>query len=205
MTIGVPDVQGPDSALVNDVAVFADTTGKVIKDGGQTIAQIVASAVAAALAAASFVFSGCRLGRSAALSVTQNTTTPIPWDVETFDTDGYHDSTHPTRITIPVAGKYYFQAQVMDSAHAVDSYTQLRLMKNGSEVAHGGRFTYGSGVGGSVGIVSPFKTDVVAILDLAAGDVIEVEAYTANNGMSQAMVLSTGSTAYCFVNCMRVG
>lgn len=207
MGLEIEYVQGPNSSVVDDIATFADSTGKVIKDSGQTIAQVITAAVAAAVAAAGIAFSGCRLVRSGALSVSQNTTTAIPWDGETWDTDNYHsNSVNPTRITIPAggAGKYHFQAQVMDSAHAQDAYTQLRLMKNGSEVAHGGRCTYGCAPGGSVNVVNPFKTDVEADLILAAGDVIEVEAYAANNGITQAMVLNVASSAYCFVICQKL-
>lgn len=41
-------VVGPSSAVNNDVAVFDQTTGKLIKDGGSTIAQIIAAGAAAA-------------------------------------------------------------------------------------------------------------------------------------------------------------
>lgn len=41
------DVVGPASAVDNDVAVYDGTTGKLIKDGGLTIAQIIAAGGAA--------------------------------------------------------------------------------------------------------------------------------------------------------------
>lgn len=41
---GSGDVVGPSSAVDNDIAVFDGTTGKLIKDGGMTIAQILAIA-----------------------------------------------------------------------------------------------------------------------------------------------------------------
>ena len=41
---GGGDVVGPGSATDSNVAVFDGTTGKLIKDGGQTIAQIIAAA-----------------------------------------------------------------------------------------------------------------------------------------------------------------
>ena len=41
---GGGDVVGPAIAVNNDIAVFDGTTGKLIKDGGQTIAQVIAAA-----------------------------------------------------------------------------------------------------------------------------------------------------------------
>lgn len=41
------DVVGPGVAVNNNIAVFNGTTGKLIKDGGSTIAQVTAAAVAA--------------------------------------------------------------------------------------------------------------------------------------------------------------
>lgn len=37
---------GPAGAVNNDIAVFNGVTGKIIKDGGQTIAQVIAAAIA---------------------------------------------------------------------------------------------------------------------------------------------------------------
>lgn len=41
---GSGDVVGPSSAVDEDIAVFDGTTGKLIKDGGMTIAQVIAAA-----------------------------------------------------------------------------------------------------------------------------------------------------------------
>lgn len=41
---GSGDVVGPASAVNNRIAVYDGTTGKLIKDGGQTIAQVIAAA-----------------------------------------------------------------------------------------------------------------------------------------------------------------
>jgi hypothetical protein len=43
---GGGDVTGPAGAVNNDIAVFNGVTGKIIKDGGQTIAQVIAAAIA---------------------------------------------------------------------------------------------------------------------------------------------------------------
>lgn len=43
---GTGDVTGPAGAVNNDIAVFNGVTGKIIKDGGFTIAQVIAAAIA---------------------------------------------------------------------------------------------------------------------------------------------------------------
>ena len=45
---GSGDVTGPASAVTDRVVTFNGTTGKVVKDGGSTIAQVVSAAVTAA-------------------------------------------------------------------------------------------------------------------------------------------------------------
>lgn len=47
-------VIGPASAVVNRVAIFNDTTGKLLADGGQTIAAIIAAGGAAAVTTGSW-------------------------------------------------------------------------------------------------------------------------------------------------------
>jgi hypothetical protein len=42
-----PYVRGPASAVNNRIAVYDGITGKLIKDGGQTIAEVLAAAAAA--------------------------------------------------------------------------------------------------------------------------------------------------------------
>ena len=48
---GTGDVVGPAGATADDLAVFDTATGKLIKDGGSTIAQVVSAAVSAAQSA----------------------------------------------------------------------------------------------------------------------------------------------------------
>src|SRR5262252_2004637 len=49
----------------------------------------------------------CRVYRTGAQSITQNTQTAIIWDNEVYDTDTMHDNvTNNTRITFKTAGKY---------------------------------------------------------------------------------------------------
>ena len=43
---GSGDVVGPSSAIADSIAVYNGTTGKLIKDGGQTIAAVIAAAIA---------------------------------------------------------------------------------------------------------------------------------------------------------------
>ena len=64
-----------------------------------------------ASASSSPTFVGCRLYSSASQNLTNNTATAINFDLENFDSDGFHSTTtNNTRITIPTgkAGKYLF-------------------------------------------------------------------------------------------------
>lgn len=150
-------------------------------------------------------YSGCKLGRNGALTIAKNTTTDVSWDSEFWDTDNYHDLVvNPTRITIPSAGRYFFHAQMMSSSQAQDGYVQLRVLKNGSELIHGGRWSYGASTGPAVNPVNPFKMEVIGEQTLAAGDIITIEAFTTDNGSNTSCVFNVGSTAYCFVEVQKL-
>lgn len=56
------------------------------------------------------------VGLTADLAVPAGVRTPIPWTLERFDTDGYHDLvTNPTRLTIPpfFTGWYFIGVQLL--------------------------------------------------------------------------------------------
>jgi hypothetical protein len=82
-------------------------------------------------------FAGCRLTKSAAQAIPNNTDTALTFDTETFDTDGYHSTvTNTSRITIPAGKGGYYQfsaACAFDGASAVGSRFAY-LFKNGSKI-----------------------------------------------------------------------
>jgi hypothetical protein len=93
--------------------------------------------------ASGVTFAGCRLSKSAAQSIPNNTETALTFDTETFDTDGYHSTvTNTSRITIPAGKGGYYQ---LSAACAFDgsSTTGARyahLFKNGSKIWTGTGF-----------------------------------------------------------------
>jgi hypothetical protein len=63
----------------------------------------------AAPAASTPSFVGCRLTKTAAQTIANNTSTALTWDSEVFDVGGFHDNvTNNTRITIPTGKTGYY-------------------------------------------------------------------------------------------------
>jgi len=79
-------------------------------------------------------FVGVKLNAVLKQSVTNNTDTAMIFDVEDFDTDGFHSNvTNNTRITIP-AGKagYYQIGGLIDFDNGAGGARTLRIKKNGT-------------------------------------------------------------------------
>ena len=114
-------------------------------------------------------FKGCSLYASPdTQSISNNTATALTFNLETFDTDGFHDnSTNTSRVTIPagLAGKYLITAHVMYDLNAT-SGRFLNIYKNGSNVANG------SDIIGSSSVY--VANDISVVLSLAVSDYIEV-------------------------------
>jgi len=65
-------------------------------------------------------FKGARVNRTSAQSINNATTTPVSFDNERYDTDGFHsNSTNPTRFTIPTTGYYHCGGNVEWASNAV--------------------------------------------------------------------------------------
>lgn len=71
---GGGDVLGPASSVNNRIALFDGTTGKAIKDGGQTIPQVQRKTVTELSIASGVVNINCALGDYFTLSLTANVT-----------------------------------------------------------------------------------------------------------------------------------
>ena len=120
----------------------------------------------AAPAASPFV--GCViLDNSPIQSVANNTSTAITWNSESFDTDGFHDtSTNTSRITIPAGkgGKYLVIGQVSWDNNT-SGYRNVQLYKNGSNVRINAMTPSSQ---------YPSQPIQSAILDLVATDYLEI-------------------------------
>jgi hypothetical protein len=72
--------------------------------------------------------------RNANQSIPNATDTAVELNAEAFDTDNMHDnSVNPSRITVPVAGKYDLAAGARFAAHATGE-RRVSIYKNGSAV-----------------------------------------------------------------------
>jgi hypothetical protein len=121
---------------------------------------------------------GCSVFRTTTTSIA-NQGAVVPFDNEAFDTDGFHDnSTNPSRITIPagLGGKYLFTATLRwanNSSGIRIAYFRI----NGSGAAADTRAQQFTPL--SSGDASHVISDV---LDLAAGDYVELFGYQNSGG-----------------------
>lgn len=104
--------------------------------------------------------------RNAAWNTPNAAEAKVAFDTETFDTNSNFDSTTNNRYTAPVAGFYYFNAQIGFSTSVNNAYTLL--YKNGAQVKKGSQ-TVATNLGGA---------QVSAFLQLAANDYVEVYVFT---------------------------
>lgn len=129
---------------------------------------------------------GVKVTRTAAYNLANAAFTAVPWDTETWDTDGYHDtSTNTERLTVPAgkAGKYQVSAGVGSAvAGATWNRFLVSICKNGV-VVPGGNQEFGAGTN-----VFPMQV-VTCEVDLVAGDYIDVRYYQ-DSGAVRAMDLT---------------
>lgn len=118
----------------------------------------------------------CSVFKSATQGITRNTWTTVTFDSEVFDTDTLHDtSTNNSRITVPIAGKYFVWANAhMDTTGTTTpSLVGGRVIKNGVATALVQGIAIATAVAGS-GDVDTI-VDVAGIVTLAANDYVELQ------------------------------
>ena len=109
--------------------------------------------------------------------VTESSDNKVVLDTEVFDTDNAFDTSN-YRFTIPTGkgGKYVLCAGIGNTQELDDgSRFNLKFYKNGSEIFDGYTLLRGSGANQDVAITT------TAILDLSAGDYIELYFFTNNS------------------------
>lgn len=124
------------------------------------------------------IFRGCRIYNSGTQSINNATDTVLTFDSEEFDSDAYHStSSNTSRITIPtgLGGKYLVGCKVEFAGNATPARF-VRFLKNGASVR-------------ASMVTEPSPTaattaDLMAetILDLAAGDYVEVLVFQNSGG-----------------------
>lgn len=114
----------------------------------------------------------------------------IDWDTETFDAQAMHDnSTNPARLTIRLAGRYLVSGRITIAGSNFNNRS-LWLYKNGSFVALN---DYQAGNNGHTSI------QLTEIMDLAAGDYVEIAASQSTGG-----ALTTDPTRGDMFSAMRI-
>jgi len=121
---------------------------------------------------------------SANINPSKSTNVTVPYNVEEYDTQG-NFSTSTYKFTAPVAGKYLFTVNF--NAYSLDdtAYLRLMLLLNASTVRT--LFLFQNMPTGNTGDVNVSGAD---ILNLSAGNTVEVRVYTDGSGtfgMSQAL------------------
>ena len=118
-------------------------------------------------------FVGCVLTKSVGQSIPNTTVTTITWDVESLDTNNFHDNvTNNNRITIPTgyAGKYLITCGLTWGNVSGGSFRQLALFKNTTQLA----VTNTSNLRAT--------THVTFIADMAVGDYFSISYYQDSGG-----------------------
>ena len=121
-------------------------------------------------------------------SIAFATNVKINLQAEYFDTDSAFDTSN-ARFTVPTgkAGKYFFNGQVAFSATVTDNH--VGFAKNGSTTVVGGSYdTFFEAKGANASTVN-----TSAIIDLAAGDYVEMFTFNTNGSVPTT---STGRTRF---------
>lgn len=118
----------------------------------------------------------CRASLAAGVTLTAGAVTVLNLNTEVYDPTGMHSTSGDTsRITIAVAGSYFIKGQVEHTS--TSGSIQTRVHVNGAPPP--GMLNADVGAGGSGAGRSPVVVDV---LQLAAGDYVQLAAYSQNGG-----------------------
>lgn len=147
----------------------------------------------------SSTFVGCKVYHNTTQTIGNGSDTVVNFNTEEFDSDAFHDTvTNNSRITIPTGkdGKYAFGA-VISWAGSATGARFARFLKGGNAVRGGHAGDAGISTGGPV-------QNIYAVLDLAAGDYIQVNVYQTSGG---DLTVGDASNAYGQSTfwCVKVG
>ena len=150
-------------------ATAADTPARLaVGTNGQllTADSTAATGLAWTTVSASPSFVGASVTKSAAQSISNNTTTVLTWDGEQFDTNTFHDnSTNNSRMTIPSgkAGKYAVNSTIRWVGSS-SGRRKIFIYKNGSEAL----------VVESGASIDATSSQIYFVLNLAVSDYVEI-------------------------------
>lgn len=145
------------------------------------------------MAAATFryVNSLARVFKSGNQSIASATPTALTFDSETYDTNTIHDNvTNNSRLTAPIAGKYVVHGTVQWDFSAAGNIRGMYFYKNGVIYA-ALQFVPPTLAGANGNIVAGAD-----IIDLAAGDYVELLAFQDSGGALNALGGSGANTHF---------
>jgi hypothetical protein len=131
--------------------------------------------------------SSAEVGRTASLSINDNTWTSIPFTQENGDTDNMWSAAQPTRLTAPVAGRYLVTMGVFWSGAGSAGHRGYTVLKNGNHLA---AHTVGKVAAGDLSGES-----LNAVIEMAAGDYVEARVWQ-TSGAPLAMPVDTGLPSF---------
>jgi hypothetical protein len=179
-------------------ASAADTAARLaVGTNGQVLSADSSTATGLKWIAAGSAFSGAQVYNSATTqSIADSTFTILNFNVESYDTNTYHDnSTNNSRLTVPTTGYYNICSQVSFEGNT-NGGRVVQLYKNGSTV-----LTYFSGNYGGFTSDSSFFTSIN--VNATAGDYFEVRVRQSSGG--SLGVLGLNSTQYSFFQIQSLG
>jgi len=167
------------NAVTNVKVKNATLTAAKIKDGTLTSVDLADGAVSTAKVGE---VPGARVRRTAALTLTNDVAATISWDTADINVGGVFNSTQPTRMTAPVAGRYLIIATARWDTDT-DGRRAMALEVNGGtvQIARSNVAGYFQRAGG---MTTPYYPEqmVEAVYRLNAGDYVEVRALQDSGG-----------------------
>jgi hypothetical protein len=176
-----------------DVDYYTTSTAKArlgIGTAGQVLTVNSGATAPEWATPAGAAFVGCRITQATGTNqtISNNTSTDLTFDSETYDTDGFHDNvTNNARITIPAGkgGKYQITGHV-EWINGVTGIRNIYIFKNGtSQIATTTLPTQSS----------DFNLEVNSTADLTAGDYITLQVYQ-NSGSTRDVYKRTDTTYF---------
>jgi len=151
------------------------TTEKIVNNS-VTGAKIAANAVTPSCLHGSIKSSRAKAYRSTDQSYSATTETKVQFDTEVFDLNSDYDNATNYRYTVHqyYDGQYVIHAQLKIAGRAAAGYIIAYIYKNGAQVTEHIRPYAGDS--------QNFKFDALSVLDLVAGDYIEVYVYDTQAG-----------------------
>jgi hypothetical protein len=162
-------------------------TGQKIADSAISSSKLAASSVGVRELSSVIEYTRAKAYRSAYQSYNGSTYTKVNFDTKIFDLLNAYDDITNYRYTIPIGfnGQFVVHAQVEINYHTTAGNILLCIYKNGSTVCTKSYNYPGSSY--------YFSVDITAVLDLVAGDYIEI---FINDGQSGTINIGSDRTFF---------